>query len=173
MAVFIQCTKTDNGQAVSIVLENGSCKVSIWHLEECLKEGFTAMAVVLQQDERVKKGIKMCRTCSSSIGSRYCSNYEECFIGEEPRYCQECVSTDDRFCTNCNEYLCGSCFQHGLYSTCEKCGVVECHNEECRGLNMKEYSVCHRKKCLACISKDGELWLVSEDDDAEVICFAH
>ena len=43
-------------------------------LEKCLRKEFTAMAAVLQQDERVKKDIQMCRTCSNNIGCYYCTN---------------------------------------------------------------------------------------------------
>jgi hypothetical protein len=47
----------DSGQAVSIVLEDERYEANVSHLETCLRKGFTAMAAVLEQDERVKKDI--------------------------------------------------------------------------------------------------------------------
>ena len=40
--------------------KDGRCQVKVKHLEECLKKGLATMALVLQQDERVKKDIQMC-----------------------------------------------------------------------------------------------------------------
>jgi hypothetical protein len=59
---LVDYSRTDNGQAVSIFLEDARCEVNICHLEVCLSEGLTTMAAVLEKDERVKKGITTCRT---------------------------------------------------------------------------------------------------------------
>jgi ribosomal protein S8 len=61
-------SKTDNGQAVSILLQDERCRVGIAFLDENLSRNFTAMAAVAQQEYRVKKDIEMCRTCSSNFG---------------------------------------------------------------------------------------------------------
>ena len=130
-------------------------------LEECLRKGFTAMAAVLQQDERVKKDIQMCRTCSNNIGCYECTNCGRmCRWHEDPRYCRECVLKDDRFCKVCHDYLCPSCFERGLYSSCEKCGGIECRSFPCPESFLIWCESCHRKKCEACVYEDGEDWSV-------------
>ena len=53
---FVEDSETDNGQAVSILLQDGRCNVRVEQLELALRKGFTSMAAVLQQDERVKEG---------------------------------------------------------------------------------------------------------------------
>jgi hypothetical protein len=50
---FVEHSKTDNGEAVSILLQHGRCDVDVAMLEKLLRKGYTAMAAVLQQDERV------------------------------------------------------------------------------------------------------------------------
>ena len=158
---LVKDSKTDNGQAVSILLQDGRCKVNTDHLEQCLRKGFTSMALALQQDERVKKDIQMCRTCSKHIGCYDCTNYDECVVGEEPRYCRECVLKDDSFCKECSDYLCPSCFERGLYSSCEKCGGIECR--VCPLHFLMECDGCHRKKCKPCIKEDGGVWFELEN----------
>lgn len=58
MANLIEYTQTDNDQAVFILIEDERCEINVDHFEECLSGGFTAMAAILQQDERVKKTFK-------------------------------------------------------------------------------------------------------------------
>ena len=101
---LVEHSKVDNGQAVTILLEDERCQVVTYHFETCLRRGLTTMASVLQQDDQVKKGIQMCRICSNNIGCYSCANYNECVIGKDPRYCRECVLVDNRFCKECNDY---------------------------------------------------------------------
>ena len=134
--IYVRCligvSKTDNGQAVSILLEDERCNVDVHDLENCLKNDCTVMAEVLQQDERVKKDIQMCRTCSSNIGCYECTNAYKCAVDGEPRYCRECVLKDDRFCGQCNEYLCPGCHEEGDFERCEKCNAIVCIYGDCR-----------------------------------------
>jgi hypothetical protein len=72
--------------------------VDVYYFEVCLKKGFTctAMAAVLQQDEHVSNDIQLCHSCSNNFGCHMCTNFVECVIGEDPRYCSECIIQDDR-----------------------------------------------------------------------------
>lgn len=69
---------TDNAQALTVLLEDERCKVNVDELEKVLRQGFSSMAAVLQQDERIKKDIQMCETCSNNIGCYKCSNGYRC-----------------------------------------------------------------------------------------------
>lgn len=152
----------DNGQAVSILLQDERCIVGISFLDECLKGDFTAMAAVAQQDDRVKKNIEMCHTCSSNIGCYYCANRSECSIYDNikyPKFCRECVLEDDRFCEHCNDYLCPTCHEEGD-SCCESCDGIECL--ECEGEYLIQCQLCDRFKCESCINKEGEVWSMNE-----------
>lgn len=103
----------DNAQAVAILLEDGRAKTNIEQLEDLLRKDLTAMAQVLQQDERVKKGIQMCGTCSANIGCYTCTSWGHCVHAQGRRYCRECVKNDHRFCGACKDYLCPACFEGG------------------------------------------------------------
>ncbi len=92
---LIEYSKTDNGRAVSILLADERCIVNVFHLEECLKKDFTAMAEVLQQDERVKEDIQMCNVCSKNTGCYNCANWNR--WERNLRFCCDCVLKDDRF----------------------------------------------------------------------------
>jgi hypothetical protein len=71
---LVKHSKTDNGQAASILFEDGRCEFSIYELQESLRKGFTAMAVVLLHDERMKKDVQMFHPCSDGIGCYECAN---------------------------------------------------------------------------------------------------
>ena len=159
MSDLVEDSKTDNGQAASILLQYGRCEIGVDQLEMSLQRGFTAMAAVLQQDERVKKGIKMCYTCSNNIGCYVCVSWDDCIInvGEsddntEPRYCRDSVLKDDHFCQICSEYLCPACLQRGLYGSCEKCGEIDCLDGHCLGELLIHCQHCNRK------AQNGETW---------------
>ena len=92
--------------------------------------------------------------------------HDECVVGEEPRYCRECVLKDDRFCKECSDYLCPSCFERGVYSSCEKCGRIECRL--CPGDFLIECDQCDRKKCKPCIKEDGGVWF--ELENRQTLC---
>lgn len=156
---LIKHSKTDNGQAVSILLEDGRCKVCVSSLEECLRKGLTAMAAVLQRDDRVKNDITMCRTCSDNIGCYDCANGTECHIYDEENYakfCRECVLEDDRFCKRCNYYFCPVCHEDGVFTPCVNCDGLVCIS--CEGSFLVQCHICERLKCVSCAEEDGEYW---------------
>jgi hypothetical protein len=72
------------------------------------------MAAVLEKDERVKKGITICRTCSNNIGCYCCTSSEKCALGfpvcDKRRFCCDCTLKDDHFCESCGGYLCPECY---------------------------------------------------------------
>ena len=160
---LIYHSRIDNGKALSILLQDERCVVRIQELEKCLRKGLTSMAEVLQQDERVKQDIKMCRTCSNNIGCYFCTNYEECAIGEGPRFCQECVSKDARHCLNCKDYLCPACYEEEHFERCEKCNGIVCIYEDCREDFLAVCVGCDQQKCKSCVEEDGEEWWDSDD----------
>lgn len=125
---------TDNGQAVTILLEDGRCKVDINQLESLLrKDNRTAMAAVLREDEHIKESIKRCATCTMNIGCYECTHREDCVKSksDEIRYCRECVMRDNRFCRDCKDYLCPACFEQGVFHSCEDCHKLECRFNGC------------------------------------------
>jgi hypothetical protein len=60
---LVSYSKTDNGQAASILLQDERCHVDVAYLHDALKKDYTAMAAALIQDERLKKDIQMFQTC--------------------------------------------------------------------------------------------------------------
>ena len=162
-------SETDNDQAVSILIEDDRCTVSIYDFEMCLRNGFTAMAAVLQQDERVKKDVQMCLACSENVGCYECTHLEGCVVSKEARYCRKCVLKDDRYCQSCKDYLCPLCYEAGVFGACEKCGRIECrHDACCEEVLLIQCQSCDRTRCETCMEEDGEeLW---NTDDKEGVC---
>lgn len=148
---LVRFSETDNGQVVSLLLEDGSFRVSSDMLDTVLKKDFGAMAVALERNDVIKAGIRMCHTCSENIGAYYRDNGKLCSASDERpetlKYCRSCALADNRFCKVCNGYLCSDCFEDGVFRVdppfCSGCG---------------------RDKCRACILQDGENWLVRDDD---------
>lgn len=133
----------------------------------CLQNGFTGMAVVLHQDERVKKDIRMCYTCSTNIGCYNCANRTECDLGKETRFFRECVEEDGRFCQSCKDYLCPTCRQEGAFHACEKCNGIECL--DCQGEFLIPCMTCVRNKCHKCVGVNREDWWADSGLD-EGVC---
>ena len=149
-------SRIDNGQAVSILLQDDRCNATCLMLERMLRDELTAMPAVLQQDERVKKDIQMCRICSDHIGCYGCTTCDE-NPDKTARYCFDCAFLEgNSFCEKCNEFLCPICRDEGAFASCEKCGGIECLNCEAEFLTQCES--CDRKKCEACIAEDREDW---------------
>ena len=167
MYSFVSQSKTDNGQAVSILLQGGRCSVSIYDLKKCFKKGFTAMAEVLQQDEQFTTDNKKCRTCCNTVGCYECANFESCTNGGELTYCRECVMEDDRFCKRCNDYLCPSCYEAGIFGACEKCNGIACDGKTCIRDFLNGCEDCRRTKCNSCVAEDGETWRIGEAGNGE------
>jgi hypothetical protein len=159
---LVKSSKTDNGQVVSILLENSRCNVTVHHLEKCLRKDLTAMAAVKMNASR--KIFKCVELAPTNVGCYWCTNENGCVIFEDAaRYCIYCVSDDERNCQSCNDYLCPSCFEGGLYETCEKCGKIECLHEYCQRDFLNNCQICTRKKCKPCVYGDGEVWSTMED----------
>lgn len=156
---LVHFSTTDNAQAVSILLQDGRSHVSIDELEYMLKKDFTAMAAVLQHDERLKKDIQICAICSNNIGCYVCNV-------EGAKICRECFITgrENRSCAYCNTYLCPLCFELGNYSACENCQAMECFCPQCSNAVIIECARCNRQKCLSCIKEDGDVWFPLDDN---------
>lgn len=147
-------SKTDNGEAISILLKDGRSEPCIEALEMALRKGFTAMAAVLQRHDRVKKDIKKCKTCSNNIGCFWCANEDENYKGERQYYCRECVLKDARFCELCNAYLCPTCYQDEKFDSCGGCDGFVCRL--CEGQFLMPCTTCARKKCKFFVGKNEE-----------------
>lgn len=175
---FVHFSTTDNGQAISILLQDGRCDVShvsIFKLQTFLKKGFIAMARALQQDDRVKQMILFgqCSTCAANTGCYICTNKDDpqCInIEYQPLYCHSCVIEDNHFCSQCNGYICRACFEQGIYQRCEKCHRVACPSLlSC--IWHGNCDRCHRTKCDSCITEDGENWVSLLDEIYCPTCF--
>lgn len=166
---YVNCSKTDNGQAVTILLQDGKFKVGVEQYEQSLRKGFTAMAAAFQQDERVKKDIQMCPACSNNIGCHCCTNNNSCVRGTEPRYCPKCIINDNRCCRSCKYYLCPACFTAESFDACEKCFDFQCRDELLCRVYEEEFIIicdrCDRKKCKPCIKEDGGVWFELKNGD--------
>lgn len=170
MENFIKHCNTDDGQAVSAIMESTRCHVNSSMLEALLRKDFTAMAQVLQEDTRAMEGTVSCATCDNNIGCHSCSNKARCVEYEcdeeneyQPMYCRQCVVRDDRFCKVCNEYLCPLCFGQQVFKSCEKCHGIKCRNDRCFGF-LYNCGECGRNKCLSCLREDGDAWTDSGTD---------
>lgn len=166
---FVEHSKTDNGEAVSILPQDGRCDVDVAMLEKLLRKGYTAMATVLQQDERVIQGIRMCLTCSTNIGCYECISWGNCEHNEQ-WYCGDCAESDSSFiCRSCDDYVCPDSVEdhENRFHSCEECGIIEC--DDCTSLLYYCY-MCIRWKCTSCIKQDGEKWKYYSED--HMACFA-
>lgn len=170
---IVYLSEADNAEALSVVLNDQRFQNEIINLDTAIKRNFTSMAQVLQEDERIKGDIQMCATCSVNIGAFSCQRWQGCrnFRGEGEqwkKYCRACVLPDNRFCKECDEYLCPDCFESANYHVCEKCRRLNCCSDysEC---NLKfricTYRYCGKEKCSSCIKSDNELWTVDHEGD--------
>lgn len=171
---LVRWSKTDNGEAVSLLLTDGRCIVNVDMLDEALKKDFTAMAAELQQHESIKKEIQMCSTCSNNIGIYYCHRTDSCQHHEDavtPKYCRSCALAGNRFCVKCEEYLCPDCYMVGNFWQCDKCQSFVCPNDECaQTIVICEGPECNRRKCRSCIVQDEETWIRPIADDGNEYC---
>lgn len=164
---FVSYSTTGNAQAASVLLEGGRSEAHIEQLEDSLRKGFVAIAALLQQEERAKKDIKMCDTCSINIGCCRCTNLDNCVSEEEQKHCRQRALADNRFCKVCNECLCPDCHVQGRFASCEKCNGIECRFPGCGGKALSEHARCSRKKHRACVEEDGEGWADTDCDMAD------
>ncbi len=153
---LVQYSKTDNAEAVSILLEHDA---GVWALEQALRRDFTEMAEVLQQVDSIKNDIHMCATCSINVGCYDCLNYDASCCNEktDASYCRACALADNKFCGWCNEYLCPHCFAAGEYHACERCNIINCYTDSC-GAHILACQECNREKCTSCALEDDGEW---------------
>ncbi len=168
--LLVSHSKTDNAEAVSILLEIDNVYAEIDLLDIALQKDFTEMAKALQQAESIKKDIRMCATCSVNIGCYDCQRSEACCNGEDARYCRACMLEINKACKSCEEYLCPPCFAAGNYHACDKCGIINCFTFGADSCD-EEFLICqecNRKKCTSCALEDNESW--DCDDDTDLFC---
>lgn len=159
-------SQTDNGEEVSLLLQDSRCDAYIGMLVKALKKGYTSIAAALQEDERVKKDIQKCAKCSVGVACYECGNEEQCSAPTlDAAYCPTCVLVDESFCSDCGEYLCPSCADAGNLFSCEGCQVKACCAEFycAESQFLHECRSCNRQKCGPCIHSDGEHWTMDYD----------
>lgn len=163
---------TDNGEAISVLLQDDRVLVEPAMLDKVLRRDFFAMAAALQQNEVVRAGIRMCDTCSVKVGAYQCLNGPKCAcfakkdkeeatgdanIPLPPKYCCACMraktTTNHQFC-ECGEYLCQDCVGAGNFSSCDACEEVACSREKC---TLSACASCTKDFCSGCTSDDGLL----------------
>jgi len=149
----------DNGEAVSVLLQDDRVVVEPKMLDMALRKDYAAMAAALQQNEQVKASIRMCATCSVNIGAYECFKGLECMRlpnsgpGDSalpagfklPKYCRTCARTNHLFC-KCGEYLCQECLA-GHHIECCDCGNIACGRGECV---LRACPRCAFDKCSTC-----------------------
>lgn len=128
---FVECliaySKTDNAEAVTILLEDGRVQVGECLLDYALRKDFVAMAAALQENDVIKAGIQMCSTCSINIGCYYCHNGLQCCkSSDDPNVCRACFLAANTRCAECQSHLCAECFAQGSAKNkyavyCEEC----------------------------------------------------
>lgn len=178
----IKYASGDNGQAVSALLEDERCTVNIEQLHILLRERprCNTMIGALQQDDRVKKDIQMCATCSSNIGSHACANRDGCVTDDNLYFCRECVNeSDNRLCTFCEMFVCPDCYKQRNCNSCvnyedsERCNFLQCCHQDClhqRSDLASQCALCDRIECDSCIDGDAETWVHSDAGSACPSC---
>lgn len=135
---LIEKSTKDNGEAVSVLLQDDRVRVEPNMLDLALRKDFTSMAAALQQDEGVRASIRMCSTCSIKIGAYECFRGLRCLQlarpspGQTvPKFCRDCAKTNGLFC-KCGEALCRKCesLVGVLIQFCD-CGNLICGRGEC------------------------------------------
>lgn len=157
MCDLVKYSTVDNGEAASILLEDGRCIIDAGVYQYMLRKDFFGMAAVLREDDWVQAGLKICPTCDNNIGYYECINNEDCVNDCEEAYCRECVMGGNRFCKGCKHHFCRDCVEQEVpFSSCEKCHGIQCNIKDCT--LFIECGDCERVKCHPCISEDGEDW---------------
>lgn len=162
---LVEYSETDNGEAVTILLQDGRCNANVSMLEELLQKEFVSMAAALQENAAVKEGIRMCHTCSVNIGCYDCASRDECDCkmlarctsgkDKELRDCRACVLAKGRLCKGCGCYVCPGCCRRGRFHRCEACQAIFCldrESDECHR-NAGACKECNRRVCFACSSE--------------------
>lgn len=176
---FVYCSPVDNGAAVSALLEIDKCSsVNVHLLDVALKKDMTAIAAVLQEEERIKNGIfriTMCSKCSDNIGCYSCAQAlaaNSCSARSSLRsfrLCRPCALAENRFCKGCEESICADCFAAGNYFRCEDCDEFACNDYKCAGVT-QTCNICRRTKCVSCIEASQEGWYLTQEHTFLVAC---
>lgn len=159
MIDLIRLTKTDNGEAVSALLEFGKCTVEPNMLDEVLRKGYTAMGTALLQNEQIAKRAQKCDSCYNNIGCYECLR---CKSSTFSKYCRPCVLyAGERVCSICKDFcFCQECFAAAKFP---------CHGKECQTIAcfrcLNRCRVCATLKCDSCIKQSRERWRYSESGD--------
>lgn len=75
---IIEKSKTDNGEAVSVLLQDDRVHVEPTVLDTVLRKDRVFMCAALQQNEAVRAAIQMCSTCAKNIGIYKCFRESKC-----------------------------------------------------------------------------------------------
>jgi hypothetical protein len=151
---------TDNGEAVSVALQDGRCLVEPSMLDKALRKDYTAMAAALQQDETVRAAIQMCCTCHARIGIYTCFKFKHCKnlspqakLGDSnlPKYCKGCTLASNMLFCKCGEAVCRNKCSVTVPS-CVECLAMTCGQAECI---LEECDECGEFLCLSCTPECG------------------
>lgn len=146
---MVFCLATSSGvPSLSILMDSGRIKVHAFILEEALKDGRTAVASFLQDDDRIRPTIRKCATCKENIGLYECCAVMGCsgypdmtsFVDQgdanwsnrqhrlTPAHCRSCVLATSRCCRACLAYKCSDCDNRDspLFRPCSCCKQVVC-----------------------------------------------
>lgn len=155
--LLIQRSVSDNGEAISILLQDGRCKVTPVMLDKALQKDFVGMAAALQQNDSVRASIRMCTTCSVNIGCFKCFMGAKCKTAlairtpgmkKLPKYCRTCTHANFRFCASGNSSVCQTClsaFRNRIVADC--CGKIACGKGKCR---LQACPSCGDRICRQC-----------------------
>lgn len=137
---LIQKSRTDNGEAVSVLLQDERCRVQPKLLDMALRKDFASMAAALQQNDEVRASIRMCTTCSVNIGAYECFKRSNCKLkpkqrgDKPPKYCRACALANHTFCA-CGEVYCNDCRvgvgRIGSPDSCSFCRKTLCGRGKC------------------------------------------
>lgn len=164
-------SKTDNGEAVSILRQDGRSYVDSIMLDYLLEKDVTSMVTALQ--EPIKAGRKMCHTCSDTIGCYDCANpITDCVASQRQRYCHGCFLNSDLICANCQGMICPDCHEKGNYERCTECSTIYGTNDE----SLDDFEACSDKmgRCRGCGQRVCEECVLERDPDDEddILCIS-
>lgn len=156
---FIEIAYADNGEAVSVLLEDGRCFVEPYMLDIALRKEKLLVAAALLQHDEVRASMRACADCNVNIGAYECFNGKNCKSLPKPpppgmntlpdnyklpKYCRACALAFKTFC-KCGEVICFQCLDGT--STCLDCDTTVCGQDDCVLLTC---SSCEEERCESC-----------------------
>lgn len=165
--------KTDNGEAVTILLKDGRCQVEANMFNAVLRKDFTAMGAALEKHDTVKTAIQVCAKCNTNPGIYSCHRGFECKDFAEsdsdnedysawslPKVCRPCaLASGSKFCAQCEDWLCRTCLKAKNCNLCERCGANICDKEDRNyRQGIDKCAGCGRKECQMCTAEYGNDW---------------